>query len=62
MVRSPAKEDVFESHSGAETMPSRVQPIDLGRFGLHLGCRRYGTIVYEDSQALLDQQGSVKDD
>lgn len=62
MVRSPAKEDVFESHSGAETMPSTVQPIDLGHFELHLGCRICGTIVYEDSQALLDQQSSVKND
>ena len=63
MVNNPAKEDVFESHSGAETMPVHDQHSDLVFSRLpereHI---KLLTILDEDGQALLDQQSRVKND
>lgn len=56
MVSRPAKVDVLESHSGAETMPVWL----VSDCSWELAAQR--TILDEDVQALLDEQGGVEDD
>lgn len=58
MVSSPAKVEVDESHKGAETIPDHaVSPTISGRHAPMLL-----TILYQDVQALLDQQRGIKND
>lgn len=58
MVKRPAKVEVLESQRGAETMPclrSQSEGLTRGRGS----CMH--TILNEDVETLLDQQGRVKD-
>ena len=59
MVSSPANVELFESHSGADTMPVKVS---CQMPGMRETGRAARTILDQNRQALLDQQLGVEDD
>lgn len=54
----PAKVELFESHSGAETMPATVM-LDLCNLR---SCCEPHTVLIQDIEALLDEQRRVEHD
>lgn len=62
LVRRPAKVDVFESHSGAETMP--IQQPSVPRSTRHRGQDDggYHTVLHEDVHASSDEEVVVEHD
>jgi hypothetical protein len=63
VVSRPAKVEVFESHRGAETMPKTEKKKSSVTLGQSAACPGFNlAILYENIQALLDQQAGVEDD
>lgn len=56
-MSNPAKVDVDESHKGADTMPTGVSQTRVISTWTAMP-----TILYQNIQTLLDQQGCVEDD